>query len=216
MLARAIFLSVMMVAASVATALVRPAAPSKVASPDLESMLPSAFGEWKEIKLGEAVLPAEIDLGPGEAVAYRAYRDRVGRVVTLVAAYGPPLGDSVRLHRPESCYVAQGFAIESRSVAPLPLGASLAPIIRLETQNTTRAEAVSYWLRDGDAYVDQAIEHGLLELMRGVSAPSDGALVRVSSTGAGKAEFDAHSRFLQEFADALSPEARALLTTDSQ
>jgi len=210
MIVRAAFISAIMMAVALGTALVRPP-PVVVSSPDLEAMLPEAFGEWRRVKLGAAILPAEAELQTGEAVAYRAYRDHAGRIITLVAAYGPPLGDSVRLHRPESCYVAQGFAIAARSVKPLRLGDGTTPVVRLNTQNTTRNEAVSYWLRDGDAYIDHAYGRGVLDVIRGFSSASDGALVRVSSKGASKTAFDMHEDFMRAFVDALSPEARALL-----
>ena len=135
MIARAAFVSLLMTLAAFATAFLGRADRPAATAPNLERLLPAAFEGWSQVQLTAAVLPQESALGPGEAVAYRAYEDATGRVVTLVAAYGPPLGDSVRLHRPESCYVAQGFVIRDRSVNALRFGEDVAAVIRLNTEN---------------------------------------------------------------------------------
>ncbi|MEL7486131.1 MAG: exosortase C-terminal domain/associated protein EpsI, partial [Pseudomonadota bacterium] len=114
---RTIVVSAVMALVAAASAIVAPPSREIAAAPDLERLLPDAFGAWRRIPLQDTVLPPETNLSRGEAVAYRAYRDDLGRVVTLVAAYGPPLGDSVRLHRPEKCYAAQGFLVKERAVA---------------------------------------------------------------------------------------------------
>jgi EpsI family protein len=215
MMVRAAFIGLLMVIVASAMALVDRGAAGVTATPDLENLLPSGFDDWKQIELTTAVLPAEVDLVPGEAVAYRAYRDSAGRLVTLVIAYGPPLGDSVRLHRPESCYIAQGFAILDRRVDRVNFREGGASIVRLRTENSLRHEAVSYWLRDGDAYVTTAPGHQLLTFKRGLSGSADNILVRVSSNGNNAAAFELHDKFLSAFVAALSPEARALLTTDA-
>ena len=120
--ARVFLAAVLMAATAAATAALKPAVPETAPAPNLDVMLPAEFGDWRRIEIASAVLPAETELGPGEAVAYRAYRDRARRIVTLVVAYGPPLGDSVRLHRPENCYVAQGYAIRSRREQTIDAG----------------------------------------------------------------------------------------------
>ncbi|MEQ1929099.1 MAG: exosortase C-terminal domain/associated protein EpsI [Parvularculaceae bacterium] len=206
---RTLFLAALMLAVAAATGALKPAPQTPRAAPDLEAMLPQSFGEWREAPIPDAVLPRELDLKPGEAIAYRAYKDAAGRVVTLVAAYGPPLGDSVRLHRPESCYVAQGFEIRSRSVVPVILRGADARIVRLVASSPTRDEAVSYWLRSGPEFVASPAAaqfqafNGRLHL--------DGALVRASSSGRDDVLFDLHQSFLADFAAALNPEARKVL-----
>jgi len=216
MIHRMAFVSFMMLIAAAAIGAVSAPAPATVTPPDLERLMPEQFGEWSRVQLNAAILPAEAELEPGEAVAYRAYRDGAGRIVTLVAAYGPPLGDSVRLHRPESCYVAQGFAIRDRKVSKLKILGGVTPVIRLNTENTVRREAVSYWLREGRGYVDSAPGHELLSLRRGLSVQPDGALIRISSNGDGAAAFALHDDFVQSFTAALSPQAREVFLVSSQ
>lgn len=201
------FISALLALTALAAAMVRPVSTAPADAPDLEALIPESFGIWRRIALSQAVLPAEFDLKPGEAIAYRAYRDDLGRVVTLVAAYGPPLGDSVRLHRPEKCYVAQGFEIISREEGEMKVGARAIPTVDLDTQSPSRREAVTYWLRDGDAFTTKSSDNGWRRLARRGAAVSDGALLRVSSANADAPQFSLHRQFLQALSEALSPEA---------
>lgn len=207
-LARIGFIALLMALSGAATAIATPRTSAVAApAPDLDAMLPEAFGVWRRVPLAGAVLPPESNLGPGEAVAYRAYADDLGRIVTLVAAYGPPLGDSVRLHRPETCYGAQGFAINSRDIG----AAGAIPVVNLDAQSSARREGVTYWLREGDDFSVRAADSQWRRLTRGFGAPADGALVRVSSISADRPQFELHQEFLNDFAKALGPEARRLL-----
>jgi EpsI family protein len=174
-------------------------------------MLPEAFGEWRRVAISTAVLPQELELGPGEAAAYRAYRNDVGRIITLVAAYGPPLGDSVRLHRPEACYVAQGFEIRTRLEDAIKAAGRDIAVVSLEAESPSRRETVTYWLRDGSAFTTAASEAGWRQLRRGGSGPRDGALVRISSASAGPPDFDLNREFLAAFAAALEADGRRTL-----
>jgi EpsI family protein len=207
--ARTLLVAALMMAVAAGTAAVKPKALPAAAPPDLDSLLPEAFGEWRRAAIPDAVLPQELDLAPGEAVAYRAYRDAAGRVITLVVAYGPPLGDSVRLHRPESCYVAQGYEIRKRTIATLSLNGGEAAVVRLAARSPTREEAVSYWLRSGASLVTGPASVQM-QIFRGDSH-LDGALVRVSSSGSDPFLFDLHAGFLTSFAAALGPEGRQVL-----
>lgn len=206
-LSRSLFLAVLMALAGAATSAVRPAETRAAPAPDLEAMLPGDFGQWRRVPLAGAVLPAETRLGPGEAVAYRAYADDLGRLVTLVAAYGPPLGDSVRLHRPETCYGAQGFAIRARAVG----AAAGIPVVTLDAQSPARREAVTYWLREGEAFTVRAGDSQWRRLTRGFAPAPDGALVRISTTGGDRPQFDLHREFIEDFTTALPADARRLL-----
>ncbi len=215
-----LFVSLMMVLTAFSTAFIgrnytgvmAPARGVNVqAPPDLETLLPSQFGEWDEVVLSAAILPAESVVGEGEAVAYRAYKNKLGRVVTLVVAYGPPASDSVRLHRPETCYVAQGFTIDWRTRLTLSLDQVEIPLNRLMTQNRARFEAVSYWLRAGDYYATSAAAHQWINLQQGFGRRADGVLVRVSSMGTTDSEFNLHLTFIEDLLGAVSPQALSLL-----
>ena len=206
-----VFVALLMAMTGLATASLRPAQINPPAPPNLDAMMPDHFAGWRRIALSQAVLPPETELQPGEAVAYRAYQDDLGRTVTLVAAFGPPLGDSVRLHRPEKCYTAQGFEILSRTQSDLMVEGRDIPLINLDTQSPARREAVTYWLRDGAAFTTKASDSGFQRLRKGVSRPLDGALVRVSTINGEAPQFDLHARFLADFSKALSPDAATVL-----
>lgn len=209
-LSRIIALAVMMVGVAASTAVMRPAPAGVAAAPDLEAIVPETFGEWRRAPISSVVLPAESEAGDGEASIYRAYRDRAGRLVTLVIAYGPPLGDSVRLHRPESCYVAQGYAIEKRSVASADIAGVDVRLVRLVTDHPTRDETVTYWLRAGDRFVTAPYSAQIFAILDG-GIRTDGALVRVSSTGDDPYLAETHASFLRAFAGALDARGRAIL-----
>ena len=179
--------------------------------PNLEQALPDRFGEWSRMALSDTILPPETIMEPGEAVAYRAYRNALGRVVTLVVAYGPPASDTVRLHRPETCYVGQGFHIQKRPRGVLNAGKATVPVNRLMTRNAARYEAVSYWLRAGDRYAVSAAAHQWINLQQGFGQRADGILVRISTTGHDNAEFDLHTTFAADLIAAMDPADRALL-----
>jgi len=184
------------------------------AAPDLEAALPDAFGVWSRVQLSAAVLPPESVAEPGEVIAYRAYRDDLGRLVTLVVAYGPPASDTVRLHRPETCYVGQGFHIEKRLRTLLNASVGQVPINRLMARNATRHEAVSYWLRAGDDYAVSAATHQWINLRQGLGQRADGVLVRISSQGHTDAEFDLHLAFADALLSAVPQNARSVFVVE--
>ncbi len=208
---RTLFLASLFLLSAAASAVLRPRYDALSKAPDIASSMPASFGDWREVKLSDAVLPAEAELGPGEAVAYRAYRDGLGRVVTVVFAYGPPLGDSVRLHRPETCYVAQGFEIARTSEGETSFAGHALPIIELETIGSSRNEAVSYILREGSEFAGNFA--GKIDGARNLTAAvkSDGALLRVSSIYGRSPDFEINSAFLAAFLPALGDEGRLII-----
>lgn len=207
--ARMIIVAALMAFTALGSAALKPRSASPAAAPDLQSMLPGDFGDWRRVAVSEAVLPAEAELGPGEAVAYAAYKDEFGRVVTLVAAYGPALGDSVRLHRPEKCYSAQGYEILERKESPIEIRGFVVPVIDLATKGPSRDEAVSYWLREGRGFSLRSSDNAWRRL-KGAQGPTDSALIRISSPGLLSENHGLHNRFLLAFSQALAPETSAI------
>lgn len=206
---RMLLISALLALTAVSTAALRPSEKKLVAAPDLGAYLPDEFAGWRRIELSNVVLPPESDIGPGEAVAYRAYADDLGRVVTLVAAYGPPLGDSVRLHRPEKCYAAQGFDIVVKRQGAIDVAHNEIPIVELEAEAATRREAVSYVLRDGATYSKGFNDAGWRRLIE-LDARRDGALLRVSSVYADAPPFALQRRFVEDLIGAMPEDGRKL------
>jgi EpsI family protein len=207
--ARMTIVAALMALTAMASAALKPRSAPSAAAPDLQFMLPDDFGAWRRVAVSEAVLPAEAELGPGEAVAYGAYKDEFGRVVTLVAAYGPALGDSVRLHRPEKCYSSQGYEILERKESLLEIRGRMVPVIDLATKGPSREEAVSYWLREGRGFSLHSGDNAWRRL-KGAQGPTDSALIRISSPGLLPENVDLHRRFLLAFAQTLDPEASSI------
>ena len=209
-MARGLFLIVMMAVAGSIARVDRTPQLTTIVTPDLDAVLPEHFTEWTRVPLQAAILPPELELGDGEVVAYRAFRNDLGQVVTLVAAYGPPLGDSVRLHRPELCYRAQGFVVENQSREKLQAAYFDVEYVHMETHTDLRQEGVSYWLRDGASYATNKAEHALLDLKRGQDVGADGALIRVSSRGNGARVQALHNDFMVDFINALDTDGQAI------
>lgn len=176
--------------------------------PDLARLTPMSFGQWQALDIDHAIRPVEETSEEGTEVLYRSYRGARGQVVTLVIAYGGSRGDTLRLHRPEVCYRAQGFAIRGRQKVTL----AGVPVIELQARSLMREETVTYWLRNGEQLTDGELDQQLSALTRLLSAPADGVLVRLSSVGVPSPQTDAdHADFLRAFLMSLSPEARELM-----
>jgi EpsI family protein len=210
-LKRSLALGAILSLVGASTAVVSPRENVAVAAPDIAALLPSEFGVWRETRLADVVLPPERELNPGEAVAFKAYRDDFGRLITLVVAYGPSSGDSVRLHQPETCYTAQGFLVSDKSVSEIQVGAASLPSVRLETTGPTRRESVTYLLRFGERFVTRAADAQFAAFVRRRGYARDGALIRVSTIEAGAPQFALHQEFLTAFIDALEPGTRRVL-----
>jgi EpsI family protein len=214
----------MVVASGLAIALT----PSKYAVPegavDLERMIPKEFGRWKQIESGFI----QMDLTPrdGEETTMdqpydqslmRAYVRDDGAVVMLALAYGRVQRQEVKVHRPELCYLAQGFSVKAKTAVTVDLGDGvLVAAYRLATSAIQRSEPVTYWIRIGDRITQNAWESRVEILSEGLRGKiPDGVLVRVSSalSLAGDAEtaFQSQEWFLRDLWAALDAESREVL-----
>ena len=179
--------------------------------PDLSGMIPERFGPWEQVDLAAFVKPLEEVAEPGVATLYRVYQHGNGQTVSLVLAYGAARGDAVRLHQPEVCYRAQGYAVEpertwTKSATAWALG-------RLSADNGVRQEAITYWLRVGDRVVTDQAGQQLANMRAGLGRSADSLLVRRSTSGLpSQASFDVHNQFIEDLLQELSPETVKLLT----
>lgn len=181
-------------------------------APDLEAHIPGSFGDWKISPISAVIKPSEEIDEPGTATLYRAYVNDAGEMVTLVIAYGSPRGDSVRLHRPEVCYRAQGFDVNRESVVKN----DKVPVVQLTASRPGRHETISYWMRVGDNYAKGQLTQQLANIGAGFGQSADSVLVRLSvASNQREYAYDLHNRFLEDFVPALGKEARALLLVDT-
>jgi EpsI family protein len=162
--------------------------PQPVAAPPqrLEAMIPASFGEWR---IDPSIIPvaptpdvqSNLDRLYSQIVA-RTYVNSAGERVMLVVAYGGDQSDSLKAHRQEVCYQAQGFAIREVRRENVALAAGELPLVRVHAQNGSRSEPFSYWFTMGDRVVIGRGERLVAQIGHGLRGEvPDGLLVRVSS-----------------------------------
>jgi EpsI family protein len=177
----------------------------KAAEPDYAALVPESFAGWRLVPQIRLVTPVEDDALANRIYSQmigRAYVDNDGNTVMLLIAYGPRQIDRLQLHRPEICYIAEGFRVSGLtpfSAAILPDGGVL-PLSKLVARREGRVERITYWMRIGDDVVSTLFRRQLTTLgygLRGVIA--DGVLVRVSSINVDADTADeVHQRFLRD------------------
>lgn len=186
----------------------------RVGKPDLEQLFPKRFANWEIDSAVPVVLPspdvqAALDRIYNQVLS-RTYIDRrTGHRIMLSVAYGGDQSDGTRLHRPEVCYPAQGFAIRNSQHAELTIGPRRLPVRQLESHLGSRHEPITYWMLVGDRVATSATELKLMQLRystRGLIP--DGMLVRVSSIDDDtQRAYLNQQRYISELAQAMEPPA---------
>lgn len=207
---------VAMLACAMASYALRPA-PVPKASFSLEQMIPERFGDWV---LDPTVVPiaptpdvqANLDKLYSQLVS-RAYVNPKGERIMLVVAYGGDQSDSLKAHRQEVCYQAQGFAIREVRSDALALSGGTVPLVRVHAQNRQRSEPMSYWFTMGEHVAIGHAERLLTQIAYGLGGElPDGLLVRVSSvTDDTVMAYRAQDRFLQDLLQAVPAATRVRL-----
>ncbi len=202
-----------------------------VAMPDpsfkLETLIPTQFGDWK---LDPDIVPispspdvqANLDKIYDQIVS-RAYINGQGERVMLVIAYGGDQSDSLKAHRQEVCYAAQGFAIHD--VRPDALSMSVPAVssasansnvnvVRVHAQKGARSEPISYWFTMGNRVATGRAERLVTQIGYGlVGQIPDGMLVRVSSVSPDVASsYASHDGFVRALLGAVTPQVRTRLS----
>jgi EpsI family protein len=185
---RAAVALVLMVAAYAAAYAWRPTARLADTRPrvDLEAMFPKAFGAWAV----DERMPVQL-VSPDTAAMLskiynqtlsRTYINPAGARVMLSVAYGGDQSDATRAHRPEVCYPAQGFQIQSSSDAVVQTGVHPLRVRQLVARQGGRSEPITYWITVGDRITLSGTEQKLAQLSYSARGfIPDGMLVRVSS-----------------------------------
>lgn len=194
--------------------------------PKLSLVVPKKFGNWEEqpsplmqIELSTTRDGETTINQPYDDTLMRSYRNPRGDVIMLALAYGQRQRQEVKVHRPELCYVAQGFAVQDRGSVAFPVSDPRGmPIAgrRLVGTGLGRKEAVSYWIRIGSLYSGGALQSRLHILRQGLQGHvPDGMLVRASQILHGNDDIEARFRlqeqFLGDLAQAMPEQGRALL-----
>ena len=190
---------------------------------DLEAMVPKQFGGWTYVPsaVTQVDLSVKRDGDEGsntrvyDQVLMRTYRNPQGQSVMLALAWGRQQRQEVKIHRPELCYIAQGFRIESSR--PLEgLGDGSVRGTTLLTASTRRFEPVIYWVRIGDTLSSSAWQTRLYILREGMAGRiPDGILVRTSQAMRNgsqvEASLEVQRQFLADLVAAVPPAQRAVL-----
>ena len=184
---------------------------------DLQVLVPSEFGRWRVDPSIVPVAPtpdvqASLDKIYDQIVS-RAYVDDQGRRVMLVIGYGGDQSDSLKAHRQEVCYAAQGFAVRSVVRDALSLQGASVPLVRLHAQKGRRSEPVSYWFTMGDEVAIGRVERLVAQVRHGLAGRiPDGLLLRVSNVSGDVAgSYAVHDQFLRELLQVVGPDVRARL-----
>jgi len=181
---------------------------------DLELLIPSKFGDWRELKQSSAhiINPQEAEMLTKlySQTLSRTYINASGEVIMLSIAYGENQSDAVQLHYPEVCYPAQGFQVTSNVKGQLTAGQHTIPVRRLTTVLGQRFEPVTYWTTLGDQVVQGGMNTKIAQMRYGFNGQiPDGLLFRVSSiTRDSKAGHALQSAFATQLIEALAPEKR--------
>ena len=189
---------------------------------DLETMIPGAFGDWREEKQSSAQI---VDPQTKEMIEKiysqtltRTYANANGYRIMLSIAYGNDQSDSMQVHKPEVCYPAQGFTLHAKQTGSLALGNGAIPVTRILTTLGQRSEPVTYWTTIGDQVVQSGINKKLIEMSYGLTGKiPDGMLIRVSSIDpeTNKA-YEIQDQFSAQMLQALAPEYRQRLSGNLQ
>lgn len=188
----------------------------------LAAMVPATFGDWAVDRSVMPVPPSPdlqrvIDQTYDDTLSL-TYRDAQGNRVMLSLAYGRNQHKGMNTHRPEVCYPAQGFRIETASERGVLRAAGREiPVTRLVARMDSRVEPITYWLVVGDRITDfgypqraQAIRYGL----RGIVP--DGMLFRVSSISKDATQaYEVQERFVSEMMRSLPAPLQARLLGSS-
>jgi EpsI family protein len=200
------------------------------ASESLSTLVPARFADWHEIRSAIPPVDPTVDRdaprdmnNPYDDVLMRSYQDSHGNVVMLALAYGRNQRQEVKIHRPELCYVAQGFKLVSRVPVMMPayaMGAVPVQGARMVVEAVDRVEAVSYWIRIGSVYSQTPWATRYYILKQGLMGHAiDGVLVRASQivdhTRAVTGQlYEVQEKFLAELVGAMPPRSRELLVAE--
>ncbi|MET0210266.1 MAG: exosortase C-terminal domain/associated protein EpsI [Burkholderiaceae bacterium] len=215
----------LMVAAAAAAWVVTPRLQVVDTAPALDASVPKTFGDWRVIS--DATTQVDVSQGvetvqeqPYDQTVMRTYANSKGDQIMLALAWGEKQRQDVKVHRPEVCYPAQGYAIRRLGDgAPIATSGRAAPVPTTQILTEARGggyEAVRYWIRIGTMYGGDGMAARWYILNEGIKGHiPDGVLVRASqrlSSPEGQATSQAlMESFLSELVAAVPAGTRSIL-----
>ena len=179
--------------------------------------IPQRFAGWEAQPVADLV-------GPEQAgrLARTLYSETISRIyfepateagVMMLVAYGDIQSDLLQLHRPEVCYPAVGYTLESMRSVELGLpGGAILPARRVVATMEDRRENILYWTRMGETLPQTGGEQRLARLENAVQGyVPDGILMRCSAFGDTDTAFKTLDRFVVEMLQAIPQDKRPAL-----
>lgn len=208
---KSIFLMGLMLASAGLALVIKPAYRLADQKPPiaLERIVPAHFGDWHEVTQStqQIVNPQEQRMLNDlySQTLSKSFVNAAGYRIMLSIAYGGDQSRDLGVHRPEVCYVAQGFQLSEKRKVFLQIGDDQVPAMRMQTHLGSRNEPVTYWIRVGDKIVRGNLELGFARLFYGLQGQiADGLLFRVSSIDSDSAQaFKIQEQFTSELAKAV-------------
>jgi EpsI family protein len=153
----------------------------------MEDVIPQSVGDWAAVAYEAApIINPEQQQGLLEdydEILSRTYVNRRTHTeVMLSIAYGSDQSHARQIHKPEVCYPAQGFVIDSVQRVQFDLASRQIPVTTLHATRGRRSEYIGYWIVEGSSIVRGAIEQNMKRMLlalRGIRV--DGLLFRVST-----------------------------------
>ena len=151
----------------------------------MEAIIPKAMPGWTSAAAEGLVKPKLQGLAASlynEVVQRSFISEALRSEVMLLVAYGGTQGDVVQLHRPEACYPALGFEIDSKKAGKVALPGGFAlPSVQITASAGERHENLIYWTRLGeDLPLDSTSQREILLRDAMAGFIPDGVLVRAS------------------------------------
>ena len=184
----------------------------------LETAVPRTFADWTELpdQKAQVVNPQTQELLDKlySQVLSRTYVNKDGYRIMLSMAYGDDQRGGLQAHRPEVCYPAQGFRVDSIADGQLATDFGAIEVRRLTTKLKSRNEPVTYWLTTGDFVIRNQWDKRMAQLRAAFTGQiPDGLLFRVSSIDEDAARaFSMQQRFAADMMSAVSAETRRKLS----
>lgn len=217
---RNILLLALMIIASLLAIAIKPT--HKIANDrppiNLEKMIPKHFASWV---VDDTTIPVQVsnDVKKQLDQIYsqlfsKTYINANGQRIMLSISYGGNQGnDEFQVHRPEYCYVAQGFSLKKVFEDTLTLSSGKIMVRRLEAIQGSRVEPITYWITIGDQATLPGIGRKIAQLKYGLTGKvPDGMLVRVSSISNNRKEaYQQQDAFINELISAVSVNGKVRL-----
>lgn len=218
---KSLLVTVLLILAALFAVKLTPTMHTVNAVPDLDAIIPEKFGEW--VQIADPFTQVSLTTGNNDLVnliydkvVMRTYTNKNGYRVMIAIAYAREQKQDIKVHRPEVCYVAQGFQL-LRQIPNIidMLDAKPIKAQRLLVRNQVRYETISYWIRIGDDYPTSGMSARLKILRDGLKGKIvDGVLVRVSTVisdkeGAAEA-YKKQEDFVKSLIISVEPSKRSL------